>query len=182
MCHAYHSYWTKRYVLQLARAQCFDSIANVALSVLDHMHTSKSEPIVQVCGPMTTGGYVPANASGEERAIGVEKNYAYFRSAIDILIADGWHVFDQLPIQEAMVRVVRNNKKYQDEEYCTDILEIFYRKIFESGYIKKGLFIHSWKSSRGATWERSLLKKIHIPVRPYPQELVERVLLLTDFV
>lgn len=152
------TYWNDEDKLALNKAETFQHLAEVALAILKKM----PQPIVQICGPISTGG------KGD-----MKKNMKRFQNAIDILSESGVSVFDQLPFQESMMRITTHLK---DGKYDMDILEIFYKDIFESGLIKKGYFLPDWQSSVGANWERNTLSKIGLPIEEYPEELFEKVL------
>ena len=46
--------------------------------------------------------------------------------------------------------------------YWLPILDIFYKKVFESGYVSTALFLPDWQSSKGATWEKKLVSDLGI--------------------
>jgi hypothetical protein len=156
------NYWTDEEKLALEKAETFQHLTEVALLILNKM----PQPIVQVCGPISTGG-----------AGSMEKNMRRFQLAIDFLAGEGLNTFDQLPFQDAMMRI---STHLNDGTYDMDILEIFYRGIFESGHIKKGYFLPDWQSSVGATWERNLLTKIGLPIEEYPDHLFRKILQLEN--
>lgn len=133
----------------------------LALAILKRMSEEDKE-IIQLCGPMSTGGLG-----------NLEDNMKRFQSAINIAYNKGLLVFDQIPFQSSIIRLT----KFKEGEpiYNMDILEIFYRTIFESGYIKKALFLPGWESSKGARWERELVTQLGIPVEEYPPEWLENL-------
>jgi len=140
-----HEHWT-------------EEAADVALLILSRMK-ELGKPIIQICGPMSTGGL------GD-----LSQNMKRFQKAIDIATERGLTVFNQIPFQEAIVRLSRPG---ESDEYCMETLEIFYRRIFESGHISKTLFLSGWDGSTGATWERNLVCKLRIEVEEYPTEWLQ---------
>ncbi len=122
------SFWTKREYELLDKVNSFEEMADVAISVLLRMReTDRDREIVQICGPTSTGGF-------GNRA----DNMARFQLAIDRATNNGLTVFDQIPCQRAIIRICR----FKDNGlYNWDILEVFYRKIFESGHVQKTLFL-----------------------------------------
>lgn len=140
-----HPYWTIHEIMVAQRAETIAELALVALRILSRM----PQPIVQVCGPISTGG-----------AGTMEQNVARFRQAIAVLQSRGLNVFDQMPFQESMIRI---SKKTRESGYCWEILDEFYGPIFRSGLIKRTYFLSGWRSSIGANWERRVVRKQGIP-------------------
>lgn len=137
-------------------AETFEDLAEIAIDRLKEM-SLLGKPIVQICGPISTGGLGS-----------LEKNIARFEKAIKIANDRGLQVFDQIPFEGSMKRL---SAKYpKTDGYCLPILDIFYKKVFESGYVKTTLFLPDWQSSKGATWERKLVSGLGIEVRDYPLE------------
>lgn len=148
-------HWTEEDMSILQTADSFQEAADVAVAVLARMKTT-DRPIVQICGPMSTGG------RGN-----LQENLALFQKAIEVATEKGLLVFNQIPFQEVIDRIDTVSKT---GEYCHDILEVFYRRVFESGYIDKALFLPGWEGSFGATWERNLVVKLGISIEDYPPE------------
>lgn len=121
----------------MAQAKTFDNLLTVALRVLERM----PHPLVQISGPITTGG------KGS-----VEENNGVFAIATKYLQGKGLHVFDFIIFHEPLERI--KVKTSIGDEYCIAILEIFFRGIFESGHISTVYFLPDWESSRGSRWER----------------------------
>ena len=151
-------YWTQIEFEALEQVENFEQMADIALIILKRMNLYNPE-IIEICGPMSTGG------TGS-----LEANMAVFQYAVIKADQEGLMVFDQVPFQNAIVRIMNQRG---DTKYCEDILEIFYRRIFESGYIYKGLFLPGWESSKGARWERNLLQELHIHIDEYPTHWLE---------
>ncbi len=114
------------------------------------------QEIVQICGPMTTGGLGS-----------LEENMAQFSRAIEQAERQGLRVFNQIPFQGAIIRITDH---HDGKEYCVDILEVFYRRIFECGHVSRTLFLPGWQESRGARWERSFVSELGIAAEEYPRE------------
>jgi hypothetical protein len=141
---------------KLDSAETFEELADVAIDMLKHMSLS-GKPIVEICGPISTGGLGS-----------VEKNLARIKKAIEIANKNNLQVFDNTPFEDAMNRLSAKYPKVNG--YPVAILEIFYRKIFESGLISKVFFLSDWQSSKGATWERNIAPTLNIEVKEYPEE------------
>lgn len=152
-------YWTKREYELLARSSSLEETAQVATFVLSRMSRTNRE-IVQICGPMSTGGL--GNFTD---------NMARFQLAIDRALAKGLLVFDQIPFQQVFIRVCEH--KEDSGQYNWEILEVFYRKIFESGHVRRTLFLPGWEGSVGSKWERQLVTELGLIVEEYPAEWLE---------
>jgi len=139
----------------LKTVSTLDQLADVALSSLSRMKVTYQD-IVQICGPMSTGG-----------CGSFEGNMARFNRAIEVARMHDLAVYNQLLFQDAMVRIC---KWKEGQPYPTDILTIFHGRVLSSGYITKGLFLSGWETSVGACWEREFLTSFNIPVEEYPAE------------
>ncbi len=150
-----NEYWTDKEIKSLDSAPTFYELGDIALTILQRMK-KVGKPIVQICGPMSTGG------RGN-----LEENMKFFGQTVQIATNKGLTVFNQMPFQDAMIRIA---KWKPGDAYAEDILEIFYRKIFESGLLDEVLFLPDWQSSRGARWERDIAVKLNIPIKEFPVE------------
>ena len=143
-------YITDADYLEMAATEDFASLLAIALSIMKRM----PQPLVQQSGPITTGG------SGTQ-----EENERRFREATMHLAGQGHTVFDFLVFQDALERI--KDVAY-GEGYCIEILEIFFRGLFESGYIAKVFFLPDWESSRGSRWEREIVTQRGLEVIDLP--------------
>ncbi len=155
-------YWTQREVGLLDTVTTFEELVDIALIILRRMEED-NKPIVQICGPMSTGGLG-----------NLEANMKVFQLAILEARKRGCAVFDQVLFQEAMIRIA-DWKPHKP--YCQDILDVFYRGIFHSRMVKHTLFLPGWKTSRGSVWERKMLTLLSIPTEEYPEEWWECVMI-----
>jgi hypothetical protein len=152
-----NDHWTNEEIEALRSVSTYEETADVAVRILDRMATNGHQ-VVQICGPMSTGGLG-----------NFKKNMARFKKAIDSASEHGLSVFNQLPFQDAIIRISSFDEN-GGGQYDMAILEVFYRKVFESGHVKKTLFLPDWQSSKGAKWERELVTRLGIPVEEYPIE------------
>jgi hypothetical protein len=106
----------------------------IALQILERI----PKPIIQICGPISTGG------KGS-----LEANIAEFNKAIFFFNAKGENVFNQIPFQDGMKKLKGNIKGYN-----TRILTEFYLPLFHSRKISKYKFLPNGKGSIGTEWER----------------------------
>jgi len=146
-------HWKEEDFEVLKTATTFAELAEVALSILKRMKDDGCE-ITELCGPMSTGGL------GD-----MERNFDFFRFAIKRARDNGLTVFDQTPFQEVIQRF---SNHLVHGEYNTDILDLFYKKIFESGLISRALFLPLWETSRGSRWEREFIGTLPIQIEEYP--------------
>ncbi len=137
----------------LESIRTFDELAELAIQTLERMKQEHSK-IVQICGPMSTGG------CGD-----FERNMHRFNRSIEIAVSHGVAVFNQILFQTAMIRICEWK---EGDPYPTDLLDVFYRRVLSSGHITKGLFLPDWESSTGARWEWNFLSERGIAVEEYP--------------
>lgn len=140
-------------------AVTFDELAEIAISSLVRMKQDHTE-IVQICGPMSTGG------CGD-----FQKNMERFSRCVEVAQSHGIAVFDQVLFQHAVIRICAWK---EGEPYPMDLLEVFYGKVLSSGHITKGLFLSDWQSSVGARWEWNFLSACGIPVEEYPTAWISK--------
>ncbi|MFA6476124.1 MAG: hypothetical protein WCV68_01765 [Candidatus Paceibacterota bacterium] len=141
------------------KVETFEDLAEIAIGMLEEISKS-GKPIAFVCGPISTGGLGS-----------IEKNLAHLEKAIETAGKNGLQVFSQTPFEDTLQRLA---KKYpKTDGYCLPILNIFYKKVFESGYIKIALFLPDWQSSKGATWERQLFSNLGLQIQEYPLEWLD---------
>ncbi len=149
-------HWTEKEVNILKGISTLEELAEIAISIVTRMSVTGKE-IVQICGPMSTGGL------GNLR-----DNMMRFSLAINKATENGIMVFDQTPFQNKIIQIC--SFKEGQGKYNYEILEIFYRKIFESGHVHRVLFLPGWEGSVGASWERELTIKLGLIVEDYPIE------------
>ncbi len=95
----------------------------------------------------------------------IEANLEEFNNQIKKLQDKGLNVFDQMPFEEPMHRLLIEFLKTRSKnEYMDSILTEFYLPLFESGYIKELYFLPDWQSSNGAKWEHEQAKKLGIKI------------------
>ena len=154
-------FWSEREKKDLEIITSFKEAAEIAVPVLYRMRLSDdNSPIYQICGPISTGGLGSTEA-----------NLCFFNRAIQVAEYHGLLVFDQLPFQEAFDRIASQS----NGDYCTDILDIFYREVFGSGLIDVFSFLRGWGTSKGSTWEREIASKFGIRVEDYPMEWLPEI-------
>lgn len=132
----------------LNKASNIANVYEVALRVLSRM----PENLSQVCGPITTGG------KGS-----IEDNLEEFNNRIKELQESGVDVFDQMPFEEPMHRIMLDFQKTKNE-YMNSILDDFYLPLFKTNKIKQLYFIPGWKSSKGSCWEHDTANKLGIKI------------------
>ena len=138
-------YFTEKDLHGLTLAGNFRDLSKIALEIIKRM----PQPVVQVCGPMTTGG------KGT-----LEENLAVFGETIKTLTERGEYVFNQMPFESPMQRM-KTEDWYKGG---SQILDGFYLPIFESGFIKTLYFIEGWEESVGASWEHEQALRLGIGI------------------
>lgn len=143
-------YWNADRLTRVENATEFSQLTPVALEILDSM----PKPIIQVCGPITTGGIFGS----------VDLNTEYFSLSIAFFELMGINVFNQIPFEDALHRMVKIWRGNGNIGYCTPILEDFYGPIFESRKISSFYFLPAWETSFGARWEHEQGGKLGIQI------------------
>ncbi len=138
-------YWTEEDFQELEVATTFSGLRQVAQRVILKM----PRPIVQVCGPISTGGLG-----------NVPDNLQIFQSYIERLQKRGIHVFNQMPFEGPMGRIKLAQTDRSGEK---GILYDFYLPLFQSGLISKLYFMPNWYDSIGASWELAQAVRLQIP-------------------
>jgi hypothetical protein len=102
--------------------------------------------VVQVCGPIATGGLGT-----------LEANLHAFNDQIKRLQSQGLHVFDQMPFEIPMQEL---KKDLKPGEYATSILDDFYLPLMQNDKVTTFYFMPNWETSTGARWEHDLVTKM----------------------
>ena len=144
---------TEKQVAKIANATSFEPLVKIAkksITRAQKLHPKKM--ILQVCGPITSGG------KGNR-----ELNLIEFNKAVTFLAKiEKYLVFNQMPyedkIGELMAQICKASKvKFA---YCMDVLLDFYEPIFERKYTTMLVFLPGWEASTGACWEYKKGKKL----------------------
>ncbi|HRH26178.1 MAG TPA: hypothetical protein PLF31_01760 [Candidatus Paceibacterota bacterium] len=147
-------YWTSVEEEAVESAKSMNELADIALGVLESMAAQK-KPIVEICGAMSTGGFEND----------IKQNMALFEAMIDAATEKGHIVFNQLVFQRAMDRFRPDPSV---KHYAWEILDVFYGKVFASGYIGQLFFSPNWFTSVGASWELLESFKLRMNRGDYP--------------
>lgn len=150
---------------QVLEAASFEALAEIAKKNLCDQVLDQQVPCTIVCGPMTSGG------TGNQI-----HNFEIFNAAIRELQERGENIFNQLPYEHGLHRLVRVWKAEGNIGYCMPILETFYATLFESGHINHGKFLPGWESSVGASYERQKLGAHGIHISDITHEHVRDLL------
>ena len=111
-------------------------MSDIAVRVLARMPA----PVGEVCGPISNGGVGS-----------IKGNLDVFRHTIYALSEAGHTIFDQMPFEEYVHRLISDEYNAGTKH---DLLEGFYAPLFEAENMQKLYFIPGWESSNGARWER----------------------------
>ena len=137
--------WTEEDFKNLGEVKSFSEMYAIAETILSRMPAS----VDQVCGPITTGGLGS-----------IELNLNHLNDSVKKLQDEGVDVFDQLPFEKTIHRIFGDTTLAQGHQ---DILNDFYKPIFESGRITTLYFVSGWQSSKGAQWEHA--QAINLSIR-----------------
>ncbi len=148
-------HWTREDLLMLDKADSFKELGEVALRVLKRI----PQPVGQVCGPISTGGL------GNREA-----NTKRLKNATDRLISEKKNIFSQLPLQNAMVRLINKN---EDNHNPYDLLEGVYLLLFETGLMKTLYFLPGWETSLGTKWEHQMGEMLKMELVHLSEEFVK---------
>jgi len=140
-------YYKEEDWLDIEKAETIKDLYLVAERVISRL----PEPRVQVCGPISTGG------KGS-----IDANLETFNEKIKELQKNGLNVFDQMPFEEQIGKLVHSIE--EKGEYAETILLDFYLPIFEGNYINELHFLPDWSSSYGANWEHEQAKRLGIKI------------------
>lgn len=130
-------YWDDELRLASQEASNFEDLAVVAGKILIKMY-KENKDIIMIAGPMWSG------------PLGPKENLKRFEAATKAFVNAGYHVFRQMPFQEAMKRI---QKEHGYEYPNKELLEEFYGVVFATGLISKIAFIPGYSHSFGALWE-----------------------------
>lgn len=131
------SYWDDFDRQAAENAKNFGELAEVGIRILQRMRKVNPD-IIMIAGPMWSGLLSP------------EENHEIFEKATKAFVSMGYHIFKQMPFQDAMKRI----QKIHGYEYPNkELLEEFYGVIFATKLIKKIAFIPGWSHSYGCAWE-----------------------------
>lgn len=127
-------------------------LRSLAEKTMTHLETLP-QPIVRVCGPLTTGGF------------GYEENTKRLEQAEQILHDKGMTVF----------RFGDSEMEIQGKGYShAAIMDEFHQPILASGLIADTYFLSGWEASQGATIERDLARKYDIGIKEFPEEWFQK--------
>lgn len=149
-------YWRFHNLLDLKKAENYSDLKEIALDVLQRM----PQPIGEVCGPISSGGYGS-----------IEENMKDFNKTIEKLIQRRYSVFNQMPFEIPMQRM-KQESGLSKEEANSQLLGQFYYPIFDSGLIKRVYFMHNWKTSHGSRIERQRTIERRISIETLPADFL----------
>lgn len=143
-------------IMQYQNVKTYYDLRDSAFEIINLM----SQPIGQVCGPITWGG-----------TRNIEINIERFKETISKLVARGDNIFNQIPFEKPMQRI-KEASRLPEKEENDRLLNEFYLPIFESGFVKSIYFIHGWESSYGATWERKQAIRLGLNTIYLPSDFI----------
>ena len=141
-------YWDRKLLRRVFSVGTYSELGKLALGLAEKM----PKPIMQVCGPIATGGL---NS--------VEKNLDVLNRTIRKLTLNGEVIFNQMPFEWPM-QELRRKSTLSVEETGNMLLNDFYLPVFESGLISGLHFIYCWESSYGARREHGQAERLGIDI------------------
>lgn len=123
------------------------ALADLAKLVLKDLQNAPG-PVIQFCGPISTGGL--SNA---------DENLEYLSSVIEAAKEAGMLVFDQIEYERRLDEILGEKNGY---DY--PILDFFYKPILESRMVQGMVFLPLWEGSTGSQWEHDLARTLKIPI------------------
>ena len=139
-------YFTKEDLEALKKVTTYQQMFEIAKVILKRI----PKPVIQLCGPISTGG-----------AGSVEKNMERMNTVVKYLQKQGKNVFNQLPFEEPMQKVISLRK---EKHYDMSLLNEFYKPIFEQGLLDILCFLPDWESSVGARWEHDQALRLGLKI------------------
>ncbi|MBP6883770.1 MAG: DUF4406 domain-containing protein [Candidatus Pacebacteria bacterium] len=139
-------YWEPKDWEDLANVKSFKDLYIIAERVI----ARQPKPIIQVCGPIATGGLGT-----------IEANLNAFNETIKKLQDQGFSIFDQMPYEEPMQTLKTLDPS---DDHLERILTDFYWPIFNSGLVSAMYFMPNWQTSNGATKEHAKAIELGIKI------------------
>ncbi len=130
-----------------------------------------------VSGPITTGGVASRGVTDPAQI--QRQNLAIFDCAIRYTqaLADcngGSNVWDQMPYEEVIARLVEDEKSSPGYGgYPTRLLQEFYLPVFQGAGFSVVHMIPDWENSTGASWEKKVLEALGARVEFLPKDFLE---------
>lgn len=140
------THWNSDEKDALGQARSYADLFSIAKGVIERMR----QPVVQVCGPISTGG-----------VDSMVENIKRLGSIIDELEQKGIEIFNQVPFQLRM-QEIREAKGERGYDYT--LLNEFYLPLFESNLIRELYFLPDWRSSVGSQWEHEQAERLGMKI------------------
>jgi hypothetical protein len=152
----------------------FNRLADISETVLKRMPA----PIVQICGPISSGGF------GHH-----DKNIVLFLECVHMLRLNGFNTLDQGPLQFGLKFLIekwhqkwarklegKSEAMRTKRRYCHPILRVMYERIFGSGKVNMAMFLPDWKTSWGTRWEYRTTGRYGIARTDFPREWYDSIM------
>jgi hypothetical protein len=142
---SFYQNWTQSEFDELHHIGSFAESLNLAKRIIDRI----GRPLVQVCGPLSSGGRGSFEANVEVLCRAIR------------IVAERNLVFDQRPFQIPFLKL-REIAMSRGHDDRMDLLEAFYLPLFKSGKIVQLYFVPAWYTSIGTRWEWEQGKLLNI--------------------
>jgi hypothetical protein len=158
---------THKQTTQVSEAKSLCELAVIAKKTIKKAKKKYLKAIVlQVCGPITSGG------KGNRDA-----NLIEFNKAVTALASLPYLIFNQMPYEDKIGSLMSDiiKKTKSKFAYGMDVLIDFYETIFEKQYTDILIFLPGWEASIGACWEYKKGKKFGIKTRQLKDNWVKLI-------
>ena len=140
---------------RLVECKNYNELGELMLASLKELkQENPDKKIIQVCGPITTGGLGS-----------IQKNMEAIKDMIREMEQQGYVSFDQTPFEDKMFEIKAQRKENNTfKHYDWDLLNDCYLPIFSSGIFDHLVFLPGYESSIGAQWEYDMALKYNIDI------------------
>ena len=128
----------------MEKTASFKELVPIAMQIINRI----CPPVGFVCGPISAAGGTKS----------VKRNTEIFQSHIEFLERKGLKIFNQLPFEKTLWRILAEGKNE------SNLLKDFYQPLFDSGAFNIFYFIPGWESSYGASWEFRKAQELEITI------------------
>ncbi len=148
----------------IRRALSYQELSEIALQMLTRIRLvlPKDVPILQVCGPITSGGAFLTNSTDP-----LKDNFRTFQAYINLLVTQARPCWSQIPFEARI-------QKVKQEDPDADLMQEFYAPIFRSRLIRP-IFMQNWHESKGTAIEYGFATLLGMPVCYFSRKETELV-------
>jgi hypothetical protein len=147
-------HWTDEDHHQIKMSPTLRHMADVGTVMIRRLRQrSLTGNVALLSGPMTSGGLE-----------NFEANMELFGHCIQLVRERGIVVFNQLPFQNGMIRILGAGKKLNykpgDTDYPQNIMDDFYWPLLQAGDVTHLMLLPTWVTSNGSTQEVGMALRV----------------------